>query len=254
MASLRIGTFVRLGLCALFLALGVSGAAWAGEPPAKAVSKATAAYSAVVARLKDASGANLPRLATAADATHLRSIYDLDAAVAIRPVAGDQLQTLLQWSQVAGDTNRAYIYARGATDNQAIEANVTQFADEISLGTVFNFRVSVSLLQSAQAFLAALPGKEGQSQARQAGYKQMVQGIFQQVSGMMTMEFSGTPMSPGSDVRAAAALAQDMPIVAKSFDEAQRAELIQQFGKLIAASNNPQVSKDLVTALSALQS
>lgn len=201
-------------------------------------SKPSAAFALLSGRLADPEGTNLPRLSNAEDRLQLTAIYDLGEVVAARPAGAETLPALLQWSDAASRTNNAYIYARRANSSEAIEANIKEYAEEVSLGALFNFRLSVTMHQAGTAFMASLPEKDAKTEARQEGWKRMVLGIYQQVSGLLMMEFSGPPLAAGSDARAAYALAQDMPIISRSFSDEQKAALISQFEKALKSASS----------------
>lgn len=247
---MRAGVLRSLVGSALVVWLALTGQALAHA--ADLASKPAAAFAFLSGRLGDPKGVDVPRLSNAQDAVNLKSIYNLDAAIASRPAGADALDALIQWSNASSRTNQAYIYARGANSNQAIEANIKEFADEISLGTLFNLRLSVTMYQAGLAFMASLPEQEAKSEVRQEGFKRLMLGLYQQVSGLLMMEFSGTSLTAGSDTRAAAALAQDVPIIAASFNHAQREALIGQFEKILKVAD-PKVAGDLSSALAALK-
>lgn len=216
------------------------------------VAGASAAYKEIAARLAEPEASNLPRLSQQEDGARLLTIFDIPAVVMGRPQAGSGLQHLMQWSEVSRATLNAYIYAKGAKTAEAVGANLVAFGEEISLATLFNLRLSVTIHQTALSFLASLPSKDANSQARQAGFKQMVLGIQQQFSGILAMEFSGLPLVAGSDLRAAEAIAQDMPIVAANFTPEQKAELQAALDNAMKQAT-PEAAKHLATAKAALK-
>lgn len=252
MRDTGVRSVCRAGLLALALLAAFAGHA-AAEVAQAAISRAAGAYAKISSRLSDPSGKNLPRLSVPADAEQLNAIYDIDAAVAGRPHSGQGVPALLEWIEVAKTTNKAFIYAGGATSDQAIEANVNGYAPEIALGTLFNMRLSVTMHQAALSFMAELPKDDPKLDVRKAGFQRMILGLVQQISGTVGMEFSGTPMAPGSEIRAAAALAQDVPLVAASLSQEQKAQLLAKFENARKKTTNSQTLKDLETAMVALK-
>ena len=240
----------RIRILAACFALLFSLPAQAEVDPA-VVAGASAAYKELAARLSEPAASNMPRLSQQQDGAQLLTIFDLAAVVQGRPHSGNGLPVLLQWSEISRNTLYAYIYADGAKTAEQIGANLIKFGDEISLATVFNLRLSTTMHQAALSFVASLPAKDAQSEARQAGFKQMVLGIFQQVSGILALEFTAEPLVAGSGVRAAEALAQDLPIVAASFSAEQKAELRAAFDRAIKQAS-PEAAKNLEAAKAAL--
>lgn len=215
------------------------------------VAGASAAYKEISARLAEPAASNMPRLSHQQDGARLLTIFDVAAVVESRPHSAAGLQNLIDWNQIAQSTLRAYIFAKGAKTNEEIGTNLVTFGDEVSLATLFNLRLSVTMHQAALSFLASLPEKEAKTDARQAGFKQMVLGIYQQVSGILALEFSAEPLVAGSDVRAAEALAQDMPIVAASFSPEQKADLRAAYDRALQQAG-PDAAKHLNVARATL--
>lgn len=241
----------RAGLLAACLSLCVAQPARSDIDPAL-VAGASAAYKEIAARLAEPDASNLPRLSQQLDGARLLAIFDIPAVVKGRPQDGSGLQRLMQWSEVSRATLNAYIFAKGAKTAEAVGANLVAFGEEISLATLFNLRLSVTIHQTALSYLASLPAKDANSEARQSGFKQMVLGIQQQFTGILAMEFSGVPLVAGSDVRAAEAFAQDLPIVAANFTPEQKAELQAALDNAIKQAS-PEAAKHLATAKAALK-
>ncbi|MFB9971425.1 hypothetical protein ACFFMP_16040 [Pseudoroseomonas cervicalis] len=146
----------------------------------------------------------LPALSDAEAAPLLRRLLDGDAVVALRPVGAAAAPALAGWSAAAQKLLSRY--AARLRDPATRGTTAMALQDEITLASVFVFRISATLFPPAVERAAARPGGADPVLAR------LSRASTQSVGGMLTI-LSDRGLSVENARPIAAALAEDAPLL-----------------------------------------
>ncbi|MDQ1080196.1 hypothetical protein [Pseudoroseomonas cervicalis] len=207
----------------------------------KAAAVATAAQRGIEAaraleRLHPEAGSAPPSLADPQAAPLLRRLFDSEAVVALRPVGQVSGPALAAWSE-AGQKVLAR-YAAQLRDPATRGAAALALQEEITLATVFVFRISATLFAPAMARAAANPAQGDAVLAR------LSRASAQSIGGMLTI-LSDRGLEVENARPIAAALAADVPLLRPALSTEARLPLVARTAALMVQLQDEAVRSDL---------
>ncbi|WBV43917.1 hypothetical protein [Pseudoroseomonas cervicalis] len=189
-------------------------------------------------RLRPEAGGTLPMLDDPEAGPLLRRLLDSEAVVALRPVGTAAAPALAGWSEAA--QRLLARYAARLRDPATRGATAVALQEEITLASVFVFRISATLFQPAVARATARPGGADPVRAR------LSRASTQSVGGMLTI-LSDRGLTVENARPIAAALAEDVALLRPAMPDEGRMPLIARTAALLVQHQDEAVRRDLRT-------